>query len=65
MAVWLSEEWAVIGGMMTTEQQVPGKATAAQRCLARGAIIAAGASALVPLLDTPVRCTVRPGTGRG
>jgi diacylglycerol kinase family enzyme len=37
-------------GMVTTEQETPGRATVAQRWLARGAIIAAGASALVPLL---------------
>ena len=36
--------------MVTTERQTPGGATVAQRWLARGAIIAAGASALVPLL---------------
>jgi diacylglycerol kinase family enzyme len=36
--------------MVTREQQAPGRATATQRWLARGAIIAAAAAALVPLL---------------
>ena len=37
-------------GIVTTGQQTPERATIAQRWLARGAIFAAGASALVPLL---------------
>jgi diacylglycerol kinase family enzyme len=36
--------------MVTREQQAPGRATATQRWLARGAIIAAAAAVLVPLL---------------
>ena len=36
-------------GMVTTEQQVPGRATVAQRWLARLALVAAAAAVLVPL----------------
>jgi hypothetical protein len=36
-------------GMVTTERQVPGRATVAQRWLARLALVAAGAAVLVPL----------------
>ena len=36
--------------MVTIEEQVPGRATASQRWLARGAVLAAAASVLVPVL---------------
>jgi hypothetical protein len=64
--------------MVTMEQQAPGRATAAQRWRARGAIIAAGASALVPLLAIGFKSSLAvavtgvvglaltgPGSGRG
>src|SRR4029450_1558514 len=35
-------------GMLTTEQETPGRATAAQRWLARLALVAAAAAVLVP-----------------
>ena len=44
--------------MVTTEREAPGRATVAQRWLARGAIIAAGASVLVPLLALGFRGSV-------
>jgi hypothetical protein len=50
--------------MMTTEQGKPARATVAQRWLARGAVIAAGASALD--WKRPRRMALTgPGTGRG
>jgi diacylglycerol kinase family enzyme len=45
-------------GMVTTEQETPGRATVAQRWLARGAFIAAGASVLVPLLAIGLRASL-------
>ncbi len=44
--------------MVTTEREAPGRATVAQRWLARGAIVAAGASVLVPLLALGFRGSV-------
>jgi diacylglycerol kinase family enzyme len=44
--------------MVTTEGEAPGRATVPQRWLARAAIIAAGASALVPLLALGFRASV-------
>jgi hypothetical protein len=62
--------------MVTTEPEAPGRATVAQRWLARLALVAAAAAVLVPLaaigfraslalvLETPVRCVVRPAALR-
>jgi diacylglycerol kinase family enzyme len=44
--------------MVTTEREAPGRATVSQRWLARGAFVAAGASALVPLLALGFRASV-------
>jgi diacylglycerol kinase family enzyme len=44
--------------MVTTEQQAPGRATAAQQWLARGALAAAGAAVLVPLAAIGFRASV-------
>ena len=48
----------VIGGMVTTEQETPGRATVAQRWLARGAIVAAAAAVLVPLVAIGFRASL-------
>jgi len=44
--------------MVATEQQAPGRATVAQRWLARGALAAAGAAVLVPLAAIGLRASV-------
>ncbi|HEV2931235.1 MAG TPA: diacylglycerol kinase family protein, partial [Propionibacteriaceae bacterium] len=44
--------------MVATEQQAPGRATVAQRWLARGALAAAGAAVLVPLAAIGFRASV-------
>ena len=44
--------------MVTTEQQVPGRATVAQRWLARLALVAAAAAVLVPLLAIGLRASL-------
>ena len=44
--------------MVTTEQQMPGGATAAQRWLARLALVAAAAAVLVPLLAIGFRASL-------
>jgi diacylglycerol kinase family enzyme len=51
-------KWAVIRGMVTTEQEAPGRATVAQRWLARLALLAAAAAVLVPLLVAGLRQSV-------
>jgi diacylglycerol kinase family enzyme len=48
----------VIGGMVTTEQETTGRATVAQRWLARGAIVAAAAAVLVPLVAIGFRASL-------
>jgi diacylglycerol kinase family enzyme len=48
----------VIGGMVTTEQEAPGRATVAQRWLARLALVAAAAAVLVPLLAIGFRASL-------
>jgi diacylglycerol kinase family enzyme len=45
-------------GMVTTEQEAPGRATVAQRWLARLALVAAAAAVLVPLLVAGFRQSV-------
>jgi diacylglycerol kinase family enzyme len=45
-------------GMVTTEQQAPGRATVAQRWLARLALVAAAAAVLVPLAAIGLRASV-------
>jgi diacylglycerol kinase family enzyme len=45
-------------GMVTTEQQAPGRATIAQRWLARLALVAAAAAVLVPLAAIGFRASV-------
>jgi Diacylglycerol kinase catalytic domain len=45
-------------GMVTTEQQAPGRATVAQRWLARLALVAAAAAVLVPLAAIGFRASV-------
>jgi nicotinamide mononucleotide (NMN) deamidase PncC len=45
-------------GMVTSEQQAPGGVTVAQRWLARGAISAAVASVLVPLVAVGLRASL-------
>jgi diacylglycerol kinase family enzyme len=54
---WQSEEWVVIG-MVTTEQEVPGRATVAQRWLARLALVAAAVAVLVPLVAIGLRASL-------
>jgi diacylglycerol kinase family enzyme len=54
---WQSEEWVVIG-MVTTEQETPGRATVAQRWLARLSLVAAAAAVLVPLLAIGLRASL-------
>src|SRR5215211_3743407 len=54
---WQSEEWVEIG-MVTTEQETPGRATVAQRWLARLALVAAAAAVLVPLLAIGFRASL-------
>jgi diacylglycerol kinase family enzyme len=51
-------KWAVIRGMVTTEQEAPGRATVAQRWLARLALVVAAAAVLVPLLVAGLRQSV-------
>src|SRR5215213_7962556 len=45
-------------GMVTTEQEAPGRATVAQRWLARLALVAAAAAVLVPLAAIGFRASV-------
>ena len=45
-------------GMVTTEQETPGRATVAQRWLARLALVAAAAAVLVPLLAIGFRASL-------
>ena len=52
-------------GMVTTEQQAPGRATIAQRWLARLALVAAAAAVLVPLAAAGFNTEPGPGPGRG
>ena len=47
--------------MVTTEQEAPGRATVAQRWLARLALVAAAAAVLVPLLVAGLRQSVALG----
>src|SRR5215211_2687111 len=54
---WQSEEWVEIG-MVTTEQETPGRTTVAQRWLARLALVAAAAAVLVPLTAIGFRASV-------
>ena len=44
--------------MVTTEQETPGRATVAQRWLARLALVAAAAAVLVPLLAIGFRASL-------
>ena len=44
--------------MVSTEQQAPGRASVAQRWLARLALVAAAAAVLVPLLAIGLRASV-------